>query len=47
MYFTFFFELRAADGCAAVVVANVDVVGGWIWQLMWLHQLYLDVAGGE
>jgi hypothetical protein len=36
-----------ADGCVVVVVANVDVVGGWIWQLMWPHQLYPDVAGGE
>jgi hypothetical protein len=36
-----------ADGCAVVVVANVDVVGGWIWQLMWPRQLYLDVASSE
>jgi hypothetical protein len=35
------------DGCAAVVVANIDVVGGWIWQLMWPCQLYPDIAGGE
>jgi hypothetical protein len=36
--FTFFFELQAADGCVAVV-AKIDVVGGWIWQLTWLCQL--------
>jgi hypothetical protein len=35
------------DGCVAVIVANVDVVGGWIWQLMRLCQLYLDIAGSE
>jgi hypothetical protein len=45
--FYLFFELQAADGCTAVIVANIDVVGGWIWQLMWLHQQYPDVASGE
>jgi hypothetical protein len=29
MYYLFF-ELRGADGWAAVVVDNDDVVGGWI-----------------
>jgi hypothetical protein len=42
-----FFELWVAVGCVAVIVANVDVAGGWIWQLMWLHQLYPDIASGE
>jgi hypothetical protein len=45
--FYLFFELQAVDGCAAVVVANVDVVGGWIWQLMWPHQLYPGVSSSE